>query len=299
MTNRPRALAAALVASACLVLALPACGDGTTPVAARATGPSFDQSLHDRLPQDVKDAGVLRVATDASYAPASSFGPDGHEIVGFEPDLAKALATTLGVRFEFVNADFSKIISMVAGDDIDLGISAMTDTKEREKDVDFVTYFSAGTSIVVQRGNPHGITDVKDLCGKKVAVEEGTVQVDLLARAQNNCAGSPIIVGQYPQNSDALLQLRTGRVAAVLNDFPPASYLVNAPRTKAHYQLASTVQYEPGPYGIAVNKQAVALRDVLKDAIDQLIRTGEYTKVLDHWAVVGGAVPSSEVNAAS
>jgi polar amino acid transport system substrate-binding protein len=297
MTRRPSA--AALVLCACLSVVLSACGGGTAPVAVRATGPTLNQSLHDRLPQKVKDAGVLRVATDASYAPASSFGPDGHQIVGFEPDLAKDLGTTLGVRFEFVNADFSKVIGMVVNDEIDLGISAITDTKEREQDVDFVTYFSAGTSIVVQRGNPHGITDVKDLCGKKVAVEESTVQVDLLARAQGNCLGSPIIVDQYPQNSDALLQLRTGRVAAVLNDFPPASYLVNEPRTKAHYQLASTAQYEPGLYGIAVNKQDVALRDVLKEAIDELIRNGQYAKVLEHWRVAGGAVRTSEINPAS
>jgi polar amino acid transport system substrate-binding protein len=297
MTRRP--LTAALALGTCLLLSVSACGGGTAPASTRTSGPALDQTLHDRLPQGVRDAGVVRVATDASYAPASSFGPDGHEIVGFEPDLAEALGTTLGVRFEFVNADFSKIIGMVVNDEIDLGISAMTDTSEREKDVDFVTYFSAGTSIVVQRGNPHGVTDVKDLCGKKVAVEEGTVQVGLLARTQSNCGGRPIVVDQYPQNSDALLQLRTGRVAAVLNDFPPASYLVNAPRTKSHYQLASTVQYEPGQYGIAVNKQEVALRDVLKDAIDQLIRNGAYTKVLEHWGVVGGAVTTSEVNAAS
>ncbi|HET8615240.1 MAG TPA: ABC transporter substrate-binding protein [Actinomycetales bacterium] len=297
MNRRP--LAAGLALAASLTLALSGCGHEVAPTTAAATGATLVPSLHDRLPAKVKESGVLRVATDASYAPASFFGTDGHQIIGFEPDLAKALGETLGVRFEFTNVDFSKIIAMVVNDETDLGISAMTDTKEREKDVDFVSYFSAGTSIVVQRGNPHGVTDVKDLCGKEVAVEEGTVQVDLLARAQANCLGSTITVDQYPQNSDALLQLRTGRVAAVLNDFPPASYLVNAPRTKAHYQLASTVQYEPGLYGIAVNKQDTALRDVLKDALDELIRSGRYTAVLDDWDVDGGAVKSSEVNAAS
>jgi polar amino acid transport system substrate-binding protein len=298
MKRRP--LTDVVACGALLTLALSGCGSATTPASAdRPVGPTLNQSLHDRLPQQVKDTGVLRVATDASYAPASFFGPDGHQIVGFEPDLATALGTTLGVRFEFVNTDFSTIITKVVNDEIDLGISAMTDTRSREKDVDFVSYFSAGTSIVVQRGNPQGVTDITDLCGKKVAVEEGTVQVDLLDRAQANCVGSPITVDQYPQNSDALLQLRTGRVTAVLNDFPPASYLVNAPRTKAHYQLASTAQYEPGFYGIAVNKGDVALRDVLKDALDELIRTGEYTKVLDAWDVEGGAVKSSEINAAS
>jgi polar amino acid transport system substrate-binding protein len=300
MNRRP--LAAALVLATAAALSLSGCGSESPPAAAappEPTGVTLDQELHDRLPQRVKDAGVLRVATDASYAPASFFGTDGHQIIGFEPDLAAALGTTIGVRFEFANEDFSSIIGKVVNQEVDLGISAMTDTKEREKEVDFVTYFSAGTSIVVQRGNPHGVTDVKDLCGKKVAVEEGTTQVDLLQRANANCGGATIDVHQYPQNSDALLQLRTGRVAAVLNDFPPASYLVNAPRTKAHYQLASTAQYEPGQYGIAVNKQDVALRDVLKDAIDELIRTGVYAEVLAGWDVEGGGVKSSEVNGAS
>jgi polar amino acid transport system substrate-binding protein len=293
-----RNLAAALTLVAALALAVSACGPAT-PVAARTTGPVLDRALHDRLPQEVRDAGALRVVTDASYAPISFFGPDGHTIVGFEPDLAKALGTILGVRFEFVNDDFSAIIGMIVNEEMDLGISAMTDTSEREKDVDFVTYFSAGTSIVVQRGNPHGITDIKDLCGKEVAVEKSTVQVDLLARAQGNCGDARIAVEEYPQNSDALLQLRTGRVAAVLNDFPPASYLVTAPRTKAHYQLASTVQYEPGFYGFAVNKQQVALRDALKDAVDQLIRSGAYRAVLDDWGIADGAVQSAQINAAS
>lgn len=302
MSRRPLALATVL-AMTLAALTLGGCGkEPTAAVGATRPGPTgvvLDQQLHDRLPQRIKDSGVLRVVTDASYAPASFFGPDGHQIIGFEPDLATALGRTLGVRFEFTNEDFSSVIARVVNQEADLGISAITDTREREKEVDFVTYFSAGTSIIVQRGNPDGVTDVKDLCGKKVAVEKGTTQVDLLDRAQANCAGNAIRIDQYAQNSDALLQLRTGRVTAVLADFPPASYLVNEPRTKAHYQLASTTQYEPGLYGFAVNKQDVALRDVLKDAVDELIRTGVYADVLASWDVDGGRVRSSEINTAS
>ena len=92
------------------------------------------------------------------------------------------------------------------------------------------------------------------LCGRVVAVEGGTTQVDLLARAQCNCPALPIIVRTYATNSDALVQLRTGRAVAVLNDLPPAVFLVNDPRTKSYYQLASTTQYEPGLYGVVVAK---------------------------------------------
>lgn len=303
-TSRPRhrlggrrilaLLTAAVVGGAVLA----GCSNDHKP-AGPSTSSGVDASLHSRLPARIRDAGVIRVATDASYAPASFFGPDGHQIVGFEPDLAEALGKLLGIRFEFTNMDFSTIIDLVSRGTYDVAISAMTDTTEREKQLDFVTYFAAGTSIVVQRGNPAGIGDLKDLCGKRVAVEDGTVQVDLLSRAQANCTGDKIHVLTYPQNSDALLQVRTGRASAVLNDYPPASYLVNSAKTKAYYQLASTAQYEPGQYGIGVNKADVVLRDVLRDGMNELIADHRYDEVLAHWDVTEGSLKQASINAAS
>ena len=75
---------------------------------ARPAQAQFDQSLHDLLPAAVKERGTLQVGTDASYAPMSSFGPDGRTIVGMEPDLGAALGTVLGVRVRFVNTDFTR-----------------------------------------------------------------------------------------------------------------------------------------------------------------------------------------------
>lgn len=293
--GRNRALS--LLAVALVVLLPTACGaqtqaGGPAKPASKAT---LDRSLRDLLPQAVRDKGVVTVGTDASYAPMSFFAPDGRTIVGMEPDLAAAVGTVLGVQLKFENVDFTTILPRVRAGTLDLGISAMTDTSEREASVDFVNYFSAGTSIVVQRGNPTGITDVKDLCGKVVAVEEGTTQVDLMKRSQANC-DQPIKVKTYPTNSDALVQLRTGRAAAVLNDFAPASYLANDARTKANYQLASTTQYEPGLYGVAVNKQQRGLRDAIQGALEQLVRDGYYRTVLTRWNVQGGGVNEVTIN---
>src|SRR4029079_11882236 len=121
-------------------------------------------------------AGVLRVATDASYPPASSFATGGRTIVGIEPDLGGALGRVLGIKVRFVNVDFSRVLPTVAAHRVDIGMSAITDTASRERRVDFVNYFGAGTSIVVRRGNPAGITDLAGLCGQTVAVENGTIQ---------------------------------------------------------------------------------------------------------------------------
>lgn len=290
----PLALLAALAVTAC---ALSACGPDAAD-AVPATTAAADPSLRALLPDDVVDAGVLTVATDASYAPASFFAPDGRTVTGFEPALADAMGELLGVRVEVVVTDFDTILGEVADHEHDVAIAAITDTAERQEVVDFVNYFSAGSSIVVQRGNPQGLSDLDDLCGQVVAVEEGTVQVDLLERTQTSCgAAGPIELQLYDTNDDALVELRTGRAAAVLNDYPPAAYLSTAPRTQADYQLASDVQYEPGLYGIAVAKDRETLRDALRATLEAMVESGTYERVLEEWDVADGAVRTVSVNA--
>ena len=274
---------------------------GCADKAAKSTKPlsslKVDPQLHNALPSSIRTSGILRVVTDASYAPASSFGPDGRTIIGFEPDLGVALGQLLGVKVVFTNGAFTTLPAMVVGHRADLVMSAMTDTPDREKKLDFVDYFSAGSSILVQRGNPAGIGDLSSLCGHSVALQRGTTQVDLVSRAQRNCAGKPIVVHLYAANTDALVQVRTGRVDAVLEDYPPAAALVADSRTSAFYQLASTAQYEPGPYGIGVAKDQTQLRGTLARALSTLVRNGRYQAVLRKWGVSAGGVTVVAINA--
>ena len=295
---RPRRQRVALTAPAVLLTlsVLAGCGAGAPQGSEETTVSAFDQDLHDRLPADIRAAGVVRVGTEPSYAPASFFAPDGRTIVGFEPDLAAAMEEVLGVHFEMVDIDFTEALPLVEAREVDAVMSAMTDTPERQERVDFIDYFSAGTAILVQQGNPLGISDLGDLCGKVVAVEEGTTQIDMLARAQPRCAERRIDVQTYTTNSDALVQLRTGRAAAVLNDYPPAVYTTTDAQTRGHFQLASTTQYEPGPYGIAIAKDRQQLRDVLLDTMSELMRAGAYAEILDRWSVSDGAVQDTTIN---
>jgi polar amino acid transport system substrate-binding protein len=295
MKRRPLRALAALT----LALALPGCSGGGSAPAAEPSAPalSADPSLRALLPDDVRAAGRLVIATDPSYPPASSYAADGRTIVGFEPDLGAAVGELLGIEVEFRAAPFDGLIGEVDGHRFDAVMSAMTYTPERQEDVDFVTYFEAGTSILVQRGNPFAIHDLADLCGRAVAVEQGTIQVDLLERTSTaHCTGVPIRVETYPSNDDALLELRTGRAAAVLNDYPPAVYTTTAQRTRASFQLVSDVQYEPGLYGIAVAKDRPELRDALAAALAALVENGHYARVLGTWDVASGAVDTVTVN---
>src|SRR6266480_3239962 len=112
--------------------------------------------------------GTLIVAADAHYAPDEFIGADGRTVEGMDPDLAKALAAVMGLKVKVVNASLSTIIPGLSSGKYDLGISSITDTKRREKTVEFVTYFEAGTSfytnttggLVIQNG-------LADLCGPR------------------------------------------------------------------------------------------------------------------------------------
>jgi polar amino acid transport system substrate-binding protein len=295
MKRRPlRAVAAVAVA-----LALAGCSGGAAAPSAEPEAPalSVDPALQALLPDDVRSAGRLVIATDPSYPPASAYAADGRTIIGFEPDLGAALGELLGVDVEFQAASFDGLIADIDAHRFDAVMSAMTHTPERQEQVDFVTYFGAGTSILVQRGNPYAIHDLAGLCGRTVAVEEGTIQVDLLERSSEaHCTGAPITVETFPTNDDALLELRTGRAAAVLNDYPPAVYTTTAEKTRASYQLVSDVQYEPGLYGIAVAKDRQDLRDALAAALASLLASGRYAEVLADWDVASGAVDEVTVN---
>ena len=293
---------ALLGAALALTGLLAGCAAGSAPAptaAAAAARTPLDEDLHALLPADLRASGVLRIGTDASYAPASSFAQDGRTIIGFEPDLLAAVGRVLGVDVELVAVPFDGLLQDVSARRIDVAMSAMTDTPERQATADFVNYFSAGTSIVVRRGNPHGVLELGDLCGRRVAVERATVQVDLLRRAQARCGSDPIVVHELPDNAQALLELRTGRAAAVLSDYPPAAELANGERTRAHFQLASDTQYEPGLYGAAVAKDRPRLRDALHGALERVMASGEYERVLRSWQVERGAVRQPSINAAA
>jgi polar amino acid transport system substrate-binding protein len=256
-----------------------------------------DEALHALLPDDVKARGFIRLVTDASYAPMEYFAADGRTIIGFEPDLAAAIGQVLGIRVEMVVGAFSTAVDEVNAGTYDGVLSSMTDTVERRKKVDFINYFSTGTSILVQRGNPKGITDLEDLCGLAAATEKGTFHEEMLVRLRKECGARKLTIHSVPTNADTMVELRSGRVAAVLQDFPPAAFVTTDQRTSAFFQLASDHQYEPGLFGIAVDRGNEDLRDCLRDALQRLIDSGVYNDLLARWELSASGVKAATINA--
>jgi polar amino acid transport system substrate-binding protein len=241
---------------------------------------------------------TLVVAADATYAPNEFIASDGHTVVGMDADLAKAIGGVLGQPVKVVNATFDTIIPGLASGKYDLGMSSFTDTKAREKVVDFVTYFSAGTSFYVKASSGLKITGLADLCGHSVAVERGTTQ-QADATAQNakcKAAGkSGVTVRVFPDQNSANLALVSGRYQVGMADSPVAAYIAK----QSHGQFAVTGKpYGTAPYGIAIKKGSPLTKQVLR-AVKKLVANGQYKAILTKWGIQAGAISNPQINAAT
>jgi polar amino acid transport system substrate-binding protein len=270
--------------------------NNTSSAAAPAgTAPAPSSSLASEVPAAIKSKGTLKVAADATYAPNEFIGKNGKTVEGMDADLAKAIATTLGLKADVVNATFDSIIPGLAAHKYDLGMSSFTDTKEREKTVDFVTYFSAGTSFYEKASGGPPITDLSSLCGVTVAVEKGTTQADDATAQSKKCTGGKSVkVLTFPDQNGANLAITSGRAQVGMADSPVADYQVK--QSGAQFKVVGT-PYGTAPYGIAIPKDLGMDKPIL-DAVKALMANGQYKSILQKWGIADGAITSPVVNGA-
>lgn len=265
-----------------------------------------DAKLHAALPAAVRSAGAVRVATDVPYAPFVMFATEGQpELTGLDYDLGQALGAKLGVRFTFTAQKFDGIVPAIQAGKFDAVMSAMTDTKERQQVLDFVDYSVSGSGILVTEGNPHHITELGDLCGKKVGAEAATHQLDVLKAHQAACrdAGKePVSIQTFPKDSDAQLALRSRKVAADLLTKPAAGWTAMTADGGRAFEVVDDPEavggYEATPNGIGVTKRLPGLTDAIQKAVQALIDDGTLRRICAKYGVASVAVREATKNAA-
>ena len=282
---------AAGLASLSIAVGLAACGSSDDSSSSATPAPNA-QSSAIALPDAIKSAGKIVVAADASYAPNEFIKPGGKDVVGADADLAKAIAAKLGVKAEVKNATFDGIIPGIAASKYDLGMSSFTDTKEREKTVDFVTYFNAGTSFYVKASGGPAVASLADLCNKKVAVEKGTTQADDATAQSKKCKVTVLV---YPDQNGANLALSSGRADVGMADSPVAAYQVK--QSGGAFKLSGD-PYGEAPYGIAIAKGSDLVKPV-QEALKAIIADGTYGKILKTWGIENGAITEPVINGAT
>jgi len=283
------------VAARILLIAVAA---GAVFAATSSAAGGVDKAAAALVPATIKAKGTLVIAADATYAPDEFIGSDGHTVVGMDADLANALFPILGLKVKVVNATFDTIIPNL-GTKFDVGMSSFTDTKLREKQVNFVDYFEAGTSFFEKAQGGPTVTNLASICGLTVSVESGTTEESDAKGQSTKCtkAGKKAVnVLTFQTQSDANLALSSGHAQVSMADSPVAAYQVK--QSSGAFKLVGT-PYGVAPYGIAVPKQDGTLDKAILLALADLIKNGTYKSILNKWGISSGADNSPALNGAT
>ncbi|MDT5035899.1 MAG: polar amino acid transport system substrate-binding protein [Micromonosporaceae bacterium] len=260
--NRPLV---ACVLAALLVLA------GCSTAKATTADPS-------RLDQ-IKKSGVLKVGTRVDNPP-HSFYDDKGAWVGFDLDIANAIAKRWNVKLELVKVDELTRISFLQNNKIDLAAASISKTRKRGQQVDFSqTYFFSTQTFVVRKGQ---ITSYRDLVGKKVGASRGSSSIgNWNAWLARNGLPADNGIQQFGDKHAALAAVKQGAIAGWTEDYEVlANYAKNDPDL--------TVLNVPGGTGVkldgvAMHKNDSTLRQAVDVALQDIAASGEYDTMYDHW----------------
>jgi polar amino acid transport system substrate-binding protein len=286
---------------ALVVLALAGCGSSKSSTSSSTTTttstPAVNAAIATQVPAPIKSKGTLNVGTEAQYAPNEFVAPDGHTIVGMDPDLVSALAAVMGLKVKVINSTFEAIIPGLASGRYDLGASSFTDTKERQKTVDFVTYLSVGQAFLSKTNGGPALNTLSELCGHTVSVEKGTVELEEGEKQNKKCKteGKPAIkLLVFPGQNDANLALASGRSEIDYADSPIIAYQVR----KLGVSVRSSPTFGAAPYGLALPKGNGMAKPVL-EALKVLMANGTYAAILKKWELESAAISNPVINGAT
>lgn len=287
---------AVVAVTAAVVTVLTGCGVSSTPTPSFSPIPVVvpDKALAARVPAAVRASGTLTIATDPTYPPME-FTEDSH-LLGVDVDLGRALAQTLGLEPEFVtNVSFSNIVAAVAIDRYELGMSSLWADNTTATLTDMVTYMQAGVQMASRSNGGPKVASLSSLCGLSVALEEGTEYIDQLVKASKQCVASGkkrIRIEGSDNQQSATTKVISGQADVMLADSPAVQFAVD--RSQGKLSIASR-PIDVRPYGIAVSTSYPEFADLIRDAMQRLMDSGVYNKILAEWDLAANEVPRSTV----
>lgn len=219
-------------------------------------------------------AKVLRVGTEATYPPFE-FAKDGSaELQGFDIDLVNAVAKRIGYTTDIRNMGFDALIPAITSKQLDVAISGMSITPEREKIVNFTTpYYDAG-SVIVTKASDTSINTLKDLEGKVVAAQIASTGSDEAKAVPG------VTVKDFNDIPSVLQELRSGGVVAAVFDEPVAAYYLKL--APGEFRMIRTGNPSI-PIGMAINKENTELLKNINKALADMKADGEYNALSEKW----------------
>jgi len=265
------------------------------PAAGEIGAAVFNQEIADLLPADIRDSGVLTLATDPTDPPLE-FYDESNEIVGAEVDLAAALGVVLGIEVELVPSKFDAIIPGVEAGRFDGALSGFADRVERQELVDFVDFYTTSRGYLIKTGSVPELADASELCGYVVAVAKGTTMADAIGGLSDTCVeeGKDAIDGQiFPDQAAGVLAVQSGR--ADLTILSGHASLAIAQNSGGELDVVLRPNEGTDINGILLRKGD--LTEAVQPAIQQLMDDGTLLAIMTTWNLQDLVLSEATVNA--
>ncbi|GIF05616.1 ABC transporter substrate-binding protein [Actinoplanes siamensis] len=264
--------------------------------------PAKDDALAALVPADIRATGKLTIGVGAAgsgFPPLSFTATDNKTLIGNEPDIGYAVAGLLGLTPAVDNTSWENLFIGLDSGKYNVGISNITVTEERKEKYDFATYRQDNLAFVTKKGSGWKVTGPADVAGKKVAVSSGTNQEKILVEWSKQAEKQglePVDIKYYQTNQATYLALGAGQIDAYLGPNPSVAYQV---AIDGKLEIVGT--YSGAGAGLQgkialTTKKDNGLVKALGAAVDKLIATGDYQKILQRWNLTNEAVASSEIN---
>ena len=228
----------------------------------------------DDLLDQAKARGTLRVGLEGTFPPFNSKAPSG-ELVGYDVDIAKAVAAKMGLKPEFVTTEWSGIIAGLQAGKFDVIVNQVGVTDQRKAVLDFSPAYTYSAAQLIQRkDDTRQFKTLEDLKGKKLGVGLGTNYMDMAKSVPG------IDVKTYPGAPEYLRDLAANRLDAALNDRLMLAYLLKNSQLPLR---TGAIVGAGNPSAIPFKKGNPKFAKAIDDAMTQLEADGTFTKISDKW----------------
>jgi len=244
------------------------------------------------VPAKYKSAPIV-IGTTATMAPVESVDPTTSQIVGFEPELARAIARKLNVKIEIQNVAWDGLLAGMQAGRFDIAMSGITDSLQRQQAMDFVDWYSSGARLIVLKGNPKHVTGLESLCGLKLAGVRSTSFYKTMEAASGKCGAKETPLMATDSTPAGLLLLKTGRADVLALDALAAVVFLKA---NPELESATPTPLNPDIHGVAFAKSNTALRDAWQAGLKSIIESGEYDEILKRFGSSAVAYKKSTIN---
>ncbi|MER6733197.1 transporter substrate-binding domain-containing protein [Streptomyces puniciscabiei] len=264
------------------------------------------KSLSAELPAAVRKNGTLKIVVGAlpdGFPPLAYIGGDQKTLTGAEPDFGRLVAAVLGLRPQVSNATWENMFVGIDSGKADVGFANITDTEERKKKYDFASYRKDNVGFEVLKKSTWNFDgDYENLAGRTVAVDNGTNQEKILLEWQTKLKkeGKNLTVKHYASKNATYLALTGGKIDAYFAANPGVAYHVTQ-TAKSPNPTRSAGTFSGAGASLqgliaATTKKDSGLAKPIADAVNYLIKNGQYAEWLKAYNLSDEAVAKSEVN---